>query len=631
MHRLNLLLLMLLTSALISSASHAAATTPTDNLVAFARTVGYVRYFHPSDAVRETDWDAFTLAHLATVEAATTPADLAQTLNTLFTPYAPTLRLAVTGESVDLNLPDIADASTVLQWVHVPLTNGERNLRPLRPTLIQQPISAGDFARTYAYRRTLQLGGFIEMDVPVHDPRQPYVVDLAGGVTLHLPLAVFSDGERSLPLTDMESLPALPPTDTADARTEHLANTITAWNYFQHFFTYWEAVEELRGTDWLALLLPALDEAAAATSDYEWYQSLQRLTANLHDGHTTVFPPPELHSEWIERGWVANDALLPFTWDIVEDQLVITNVFEGSPLAVGDIVLAVDGVAPADHIAEQRQYLSPVNEYAHYRILNDWLSVRQRESIALTVQRVGAETSEIVDVAPSDQTLTNLPDFQTREPRPETLDTLDDGIMYLDLTRVADVDFNEYARAIEANAQGLVVDMRGYPNGRAAIRTLGAIAGRDLSSAPFLVGLTVEPDHRDFLFFDITPDNWVQRAAYDFPEPRRVAFITNSNGAISYAESIMGIVEGHQLGQIVGSRTAGANGNVAIVYLPNGFRITFTSLMVTKFDGAPLMTVGILPTLPVERTLAGVAAGRDELLEAAFTAVGGETLRYNSE
>lgn len=36
-----------------------------------------------------------------------------------------------------------------------------------------------------------------------------------------------------------------------------------------------------------------------------------------------------------------------------------------------------------------------------------------------------------------------------------------------------------------------------------------------------------------------------------------------------------------------------------------------------------MFAVGIKPDVAVERTLAGVAAGRDELLEAAFTALTG--------
>lgn len=608
----------LLTASLLLSSTASAETTRSDNLSAFARIVGYVQYFHPTDTARTLDWDKFTMAHLESVEAATTPEDLAATLNRLFAPYAPTMRVTVTGETPNLPIPDISAAREVRQWVHVPITNGGNSLRMASPTLARQPIENGDFERSFSLQRTMRLGGYVSMDVPLFDPRDPFVVDLAAGVTLHMPLAVFSDGEQTLPIAP----PAPPLPETDDERASYLASTIYAWNMLQHFFVYWDTIEAERGTDWLALLPGVLDEAANATSEYDLYQALQRLAANLHDGHTAVFPDPLQRSEWIERGWLPSNNWLPFTWDLIEGQLTITSVFEGSPLALGDVVLAVDGVTPADHIAEQRLYQAGVNEYAAYRILGDWLNVS--ESVTLTVQRYGSDTEETVVVAPSDDNLSQRVDYWHREPRPETFAHLGQGIYYLDLTRLEDLDFNQNARVIEANARALIVDMRGYPNGRSAIRTLGAIAGRNLSSAPFLIGVTVEPDHRNFLFEDITSDRWITAEDYDFPED--VIFLTNSNGAISYAESIMGIVEGYELGPILGSRTAGANGNVVILYLPNGFRISFTSLMVKRFDGSPLMTVGVQPTQPLERTRAGVAAGRDEWLEAAFTQLGGEAL-----
>jgi C-terminal processing protease CtpA/Prc len=83
----------------------------------------------------------------------------------------------------------------------------------------------------------------------------------------------------------------------------------------------------------------------------------------------------------------------------------------------------------------------------------------------------------------------------------------------------------------------------------------------------------------------------------------------------------MGIVEAYHLGEIVGEPTAGTNGNVNQVALPGGYSFIFTGMKVLKHDGSPHHLVGILPTIPVHRTLAGIAAGRDELLEAAVNAV----------
>ncbi len=88
-----------------------------------------------------------------------------------------------------------------------------------------------------------------------------------------------------------------------------------------------------------------------------------------------------------------------------------------------------------------------------------------------------------------------------------------------------------------------------------------------------------------------------------------------NGGAISYAESTMGIVEYYKLGEIVGSATAGTNGNVNPVALPGGYTITWTGMKVLKQDGSRHHGVGIQPTIPVSRTQAGVAAGKDEVLE----------------
>jgi len=72
----------------------------------------------------------------------------------------------------------------------------------------------------------------------------------------------------------------------------------------------------------------------------------------------------------------------------------------------------------------------------------------------------------------------------------------------------------------------------------------------------------------------------------------------------------------------VGSPTAGTNGNVTFVHLPGGGSLSFTGMRVTYGDGGRFQNIGILPDVPAEPTLAGLRAGRDEVLEA-----GVETLR----
>ncbi len=82
----------------------------------------------------------------------------------------------------------------------------------------------------------------------------------------------------------------------------------------------------------------------------------------------------------------------------------------------------------------------------------------------------------------------------------------------------------------------------------------------------------------------------------------------------SYLETIMGTVEHYHLGEVVGSPSSGANGNVRHIYLPGGVEVMLTGLRAIRHDGGQFHNVGVRPTVPVERTLAGVREGLDEVL-----------------
>ena len=51
------------------------------------------------------------------------------------------------------------------------------------------------------------------------------------------------------------------------------------------------------------------------------------------------------------------------------------------------------------------------------------------------------------------------------------------------------------------------------------------------------------------------------------------------------------------------------------------YRIAWTGMRVLKHDGSQHHGVGIQPTIPAARTIAGIRAGRDEMLEKAVEVV----------
>jgi C-terminal processing protease CtpA/Prc len=87
----------------------------------------------------------------------------------------------------------------------------------------------------------------------------------------------------------------------------------------------------------------------------------------------------------------------------------------------------------------------------------------------------------------------------------------------------------------------------------------------------------------------------------------------------------MGYIKDRKLGTIVGSTTAGANGNVVRFHVPGGFSVTFTGMRVSGHDGkTPHHLRGVQPDIPAAPTLASIRNNRDDELERAVAVIQGK-------
>ena len=69
---------------------------------------------------------------------------------------------------------------------------------------------------------------------------------------------------------------------------------------------------------------------------------------------------------------------------------------------------------------------------------------------------------------------------------------------------------------------------------------------------------------------------------------------------------------------VVGSMTAGADGNVSEIPLPGGLRTLISGIGVFYPDKRPTQRVGIVPDVEARPSIAGIRAGHHEVLEAAI-------------
>jgi hypothetical protein len=362
------------------------------NLIAFARLLGYVRYFHPSDQAAAADWGSFAAAAVAELDpaapaptapagppatvpagpgatqpagaaaiappaaAATAPSDgdsLAAALQRLFAPLAPTLRVFVAGRrppALDLGPPaGVPPAELrVVSWRHTGLgvSGGPSLFSSLR--INGDPGGPGQPAPTGL------------------DPRVPFAADLGGGASCLLPLAVWADAAGTLPrataaepATKAAAAPAAaaaartspgtpgtpghpaaatPPAPAAapvslDDRSSRLAVVMLAWNVLQHFDPSLAAGGVARAVAWRKALAAALGEAAESAGAESLVDILRRMVAVTDDGQATVVAAGDRRTFG-----------LPLHWDWIEGRLVVTQVGAGvSGLQPGDAVARIEG------------------------------------------------------------------------------------------------------------------------------------------------------------------------------------------------------------------------------------------------------------------------------------------------
>jgi C-terminal processing protease CtpA/Prc len=186
------------------------------------------------------------------------------------------------------------------------------------------------------------------------------------------------------------------------------------------------------------------------------------------------------------------------------------------------------------------------------------------------------------------------------------------NIGYADLGRLPADQVDSMFERLKAT-RAIIFDMRGYPHG-----TAWTIAPRltdaDMPvAARFSRPAATTPDtteRTDFSFTQALPhtDKW----RYRHPTVMLIDERTQSQ-----AEHTGLFLEAANGTKFVGSPTAGANGDVTVVTLPGGVRMSFSGHAVSHADGRQLQRVGLVPDVAVRPTIAGVRAGRDEVLEAA--------------
>lgn len=556
-----------------------------DNIVALTRLVGVLRSFSPTTESRGVNWDTYTIDAVNAVEPCKDADELVATLRAWTLPIAPGVQFwrGQRGQGPPES-PRPDNATGAVAMVHQGFADPG-----LDPSQRRMNIYSSEQVR-------------IDLNAQATDsrpaPGETVTLSLGGDVFARVPIAPYVARDRTLPNATAD-LPK-PVHERSDSwyptpaeRAVRFTVLIEAWNTLNHFYPYFDVSE----TDWVAALPSALEKAATDPTPEQFWRTLATMHAKIKDGH----------------GWIDGPGRFavmprPYSAEWVGEEIVIRRVADNvaDRLSPGDVIEAIDGTS----VRELYKSVEPIL----YAATEQW---KRHRALALIGWGPGNGDVTLEIKRGTSSLEVAIPRTGGTEPtmrRPENGSELSPGIVYFNLDGTNLATFTANLPKLAA-AKGIVFDLRGYPSD-AGSAVLPYLSDTNIKSAQWRVPIIARPNYQRVRF---KVNNW------NLPprQPRltrNVAFLTDGR-AISYAESCMGIVEAYKLGEIVGSATAGSNGNITTAQLPCGYSVTWTGMQVLKHDGSRHHGVGISPTVPVAPTKEGLAAGRDEVLEKAVEVV----------
>ena len=384
------------------------------------------------------------------------------------------------------------------------------------------------------------------------------------------------------------------------AEGQRLLALFRFWNAMRYYFPYMN----VNGGDWAAVLEEFIPRMIAASDARSYHLAVRELSTRIHDGHVDAYSPEILRA--LQRGgrppW--------FEVRSIDGRAVVWQLRPGAPIdtsgvRVGDVITHIDGVPVAKRREELAKYVAAGNpSIFEAKLLRDMLMART-ESVTYTVERHGVSLTRRIP---------------TRGARIAPGRPLAEVAMMLPATNVGYMDLGvllvpqlDSAWAIVRHADGIVLDLRGYPPGA----TLWPLAERLLPEArPFATATFADSTYPGQVVWRGPAYIGPRRPKADYYRGRIAILVDERTG--SHPEYAAMALRTAPESRVIGSQTAGADGNVTSITLPGPVRVSFTGVGIYYPDGRPTQRVGVAVDIAIRPTLQGVRAGRDEVLERAI-------------
>ncbi len=395
-------------------------------------------------------------------------------------------------------------------------------------------------------------------------------------------------------------------------REYRLLGLFRLWTVMNYFFPYKQHMDR----SWEEVLFEFIPRFEAADSEVDYVSVVYQLLANLKDSHVGAGGKSMTAVKKQLRGnYCPGIVAQPIQGAIVITDILDKSLKQGEAIIVGENIIEIDGKT-VDEVRTRVEQFRVASTEQILRLSIDPILTRgaKDSTIGLKLKRPDGTVHSIELPRKFGVSLIYQRFMASRASGLKVFTVLPEGYGYFDLRRLTT---DQIAQAFEQvkETPALIMDMRGYPRGT-GYEICSRLTDTQFNMAQFYRPYWTNPDpsfRTVFSFYQqIDPSTlWKYKG--------EIVVLIDAM-AISQAEhSCLGF-EGAAKGRItfIGSPTAGTNGDITNTLMPGGITVQFSGHDVRHADGRQLQRIGILPDITVERTVEGVLAGKDELLEAAI-------------
>jgi len=364
------------------------------------------------------------------------------------------------------------------------------------------------------------------------------------------------------------------------------------WNIVQ----YWAPDREVARQDWPAVLAEFIPKLALAKDKTAYQLALFELIAKANDTHANLWSSLAVRPP-------VGECALPVGLRFLDNKPVVFRADspDGS-LRPGDILDSLDGVPVASLTAGWAKYYADSNEAARQRDLAAYLTRGACGAVSVDITRSG-QSMKISGTREKSKAK-----FATHDQPGDTFRLLSPEVAYIKLSSIKAADLPAYFDKAK-HTKGLIIDIRNYPSEFMPFAMGGYLATKPTRFVAFSFADLANPGAFHFGEGPVIEPGQVHYKG-------RVAILVDETSQ-SQAEYTAMALRAMPNALVVGSTTAGADGNVSAIPLPGGLSTMVSGLGVFYPDHRPTQRVGILPDVIAGPTLEGIAAGKDEVLETA--------------